>query len=315
LTRVLFVAPDTALLTDVMPVLVDTGGDWELELADRPDEALRLLASSPVDVVVCDVDVPGTDPTAFLRTLRDQHPDAARLVLSGRTDEDDIMKVVTTAHQFLSKPVESYRLAEAVLRALRLRDDLQGEGIRAEIGGIETLPSPPATLRDVLAVVESPESTADQIAATITRDVALTAKLLQLANSAFYARTTKATTVREAVIRLGSQTVRSMILTKEVMRAIEHPELLPPHWGERFNAFTAATGDLATRLARPEVVADAYCAGVLAECGQLVLAACRPDVFRYHLRERERSGLSLSSIESATFGVTHGRAGAYLLSL
>jgi HD-like signal output (HDOD) protein/CheY-like chemotaxis protein len=315
LTRVLFVAPDTTIVADLLQVLPAYGETWEIELAERPDDALAILATAPFDVVVCDVDAPGPDRNPFLRAVRERHPDAARIVLSTPTDEGDFVKVVTTAHQFLAKPFDPHLLVEAVHRAQRLRDELQEAGIRAEIGGIETLPSPPATLRDVLAVVESPESTADDIAATLAQDVALTAKLLQLANSAFFARATKATRVRDAVIRLGSETVRSMILTRAVLRVIDHPELLPPRWGERFNAFTAATADLAGRLARPAAVADAYCAGVLVECGQLVLAACRPDVFRYHLRERERSGLSLSSIESATFGVTHGKAGAYLLSL
>jgi HD-like signal output (HDOD) protein len=62
------------------------------------------------------------------------------------------------------------------------------------------------------------------------------------------------------------------------------------------------------------VAADAFGAGLLHECGQLVFAVCRPEMFDTHLRLCQRDARLLVELEQQTFGVTHAQAGAYLLS-
>src|SRR5437763_1236578 len=81
------------------------------------------------------------------------------------------------------------------------------------------------------------------------------------------------------------------------------------------DAAILAVLDLADRLAEPALRADAFCAGLLHECGQLVFASCRPVVFSAHLRLQQGRPTLCGEIEQETFGVTHSRAGAYLLRL
>jgi HD-like signal output (HDOD) protein len=198
---------------------------------------------------------------------------------------------------------------------LRLRDELGQEWLRIDLSGVEALPSPPTALQGMLAVLDSPDSGVREVAEILQRDIAVAAKVLQLVNSSFFAPRSRITSLELAVARLGLRTIRSLILTEEVVRTFRAPGGVLSHWLTSVNAHGLQTAMLARRLAAPEAGDDAFCAGLLHECGQLVFATCRPGVFLAHLSLRERDGRPLVEIERETFGVHHAEAGANLLTL
>jgi HD-like signal output (HDOD) protein len=313
--RILFVDDEPSILAGLRRMLRSRQGVWDMRFVEGAAAGLQLMDREPVEVVVSDFRMPGLDGGQFLAEVRRRHPDAARLILSGHTAEHDLMRVVTIAHQFLTKPSEPGELVAAIERALRLRHELGGERVRAEVSGIEALPSPPSTFCDLVEALESPDSDARSVAGVLERDVALAAKVLQLVNSSFFAPGSRVASLEAAVVRLGIQTIRSLVLIDEVVQAFRVPDGVSSDWLTLLNAHALDTARLARRLAAPEERDDAFCAGLLHECGQLVFAVCRPGVFAAHLQFWERDGRPLVDIERETFGVTHAQAGAYLLSL
>lgn len=314
MNTVLFVDDEPRVLAGLRRMLWTQRRVWSMEFVDSSHEALRLLDAQVFDAVVSDFRMPDMNGGQLLQAVRERHPDTARLVLSGHTDEDDLLKVVIVAHQFLNKPCAPEDLIAAIGRALRLREELNGEEVRAEVTGIDVLPTPPSVLRAMVSALDAPDADARKVAAVIESDIALTTKLLQLVNSAFFMDGKRVESVHEAVVRVGLNAVRSIVLAREIMDSIATDTVTGP-WLEALSSAAVAKADLARRLARPEDVSDAFAAAMVSECGQLAYASCRPEVFEHHLRERARTGLALADVEPTTFGITHPRTGAYLLSL
>jgi HD-like signal output (HDOD) protein len=315
MNRILFVDDNPRVLAGLCDMLRPRHDVWDMRFVEGASAALEAMEAEPVDVVVSDFHMPGVDGGQLLAEVRRRFPDAARLILSAQAAEKDLIKVVTIAHQFLPKPCEPDDLIAAIERTLRLRGELGQEWLRADLSGVETLPSPPTAMQGMLRVLDSPDSGVRDVAEVLQRDIAVAAKVLQLVNSSFFAPRSRITSLELAVARLGIRTIRALILTEQVVRTFRAPDGVLGHWLTSVNAHGLQTAMLARRLAAREARDDAFCAGLLHECGQMVFATCRPGVFLAHLSLRERDNRPLVEIERETFGVHHAQAGANLLTL
>lgn len=284
---------------------------WNVEYADNPAAALAILERTPIDVIVADTHITGAD---LLGEVRRRHRGTARLVLSAESSQADFARVVSVAHQFVRQPCRPDDLRVAVGRAVQLRSQLDVDQLLSDVSEVDVLPSPPAVFQDLIAVADSPEATAKTIAGVIERDVALSAKILQLANSAFFAPRDRISSLEQAVVRLGVRVIRSLILTDHITRDFTGPASVQ-RWMSQLNDHGYEAARLAKLLAPKGKKDDAFCAALLHECGQLVFARGRPGVFDAHLRIREERACTLAEVEEETFGFTHAQAGAYLLSL
>jgi HD-like signal output (HDOD) protein len=292
---VLFVDDEPRVLAGLRRMLRSRQGTWDMRFVDSATAALEPMAREPIAAVVSDFRMPGLDGGELLAEVRRHHPGAARLILSGHTAEKDLMRLVTMAHQFLTKPCDAETLVLAVEAALRLRPEIGDERLRSGLTGVTALPSSPGALQHLVEALHSPDADTRTVAEVIQRDVGLTAKVLQLVNSSFFALRSRTTSLETAVSRLGIQTLRSLLLRDDVVGAFEAPVGVSPEWVARLNAHALETALLARRLAAPEARNDAFCGGLLHECGRL--------------------GLALASLEADPVGTSPAQAGAYLLSL
>lgn len=165
-----------------------------------------------------------------------------------------------------------------------------------------------------VALAEDERSAALDLAAVISSDQALTAKLLRLANSAYYGYARRISNVREAVILLGMRTVRSVAIASSIMDAFRVPPT-PGFDVELFWGHAVAVGVVAeqlareTRAARPE---DAFTAGVLHDVGKLAMAVVEPERFREMVRLIVEERRPPREAELAAFGVFHWQVGSRL---
>jgi HD-like signal output (HDOD) protein len=286
-----------------------------MKFAEGATAALELMAEQPVDVIVSDFRMPGLDGGQLLAEVRRRHPDTARLILSGQTAEEDMIRVVALAHQFLSKPCGPEELMAAVERALRLRRELAGEQVRTEMQGFESLPNASSALHRLIDTLERPGADGQAVADVLERDASLTATVLQQLSTLFCDPGSPVTSLEEALDRFGLQPVRSLALWSEIARGFPLPDRVSRKWLGLLHAHALETALLARRLAVPEARDEAFCAGLLHECGQLIFAVCRPDLLSAHLRLRDREARLMVEVERETFGVTHAQAGAHLLSV
>ena len=218
--RVLFVDDSANVLSGLRRMLYAERDRWDVSFATCASDALELFAECPFDVVVTDMRMTGMDGSDLLMRIRDLNPATVRIVLSGQTDSASALKASSVAHQYLSKPTDAETLRHAVSRALELERRLGQPRLRSALGGLERLPSPSTTVRRLNAVVADPACDADSIVRIIEPDLGISAKLLQLVNSAFFTMPREVTSLREAVSYIGLENVRAIATSADVVRAL-----------------------------------------------------------------------------------------------
>ncbi|MBF0169725.1 MAG: HDOD domain-containing protein, partial [Nitrospinae bacterium] len=93
---------------------------------------------------------------------------------------------------------------------------------RIFIQKIDELPTLPVSLLKIIEVIENPESSAQDLAAVISRDQSISSVILRLVNSAFYGHLRQISSMSHAVVILGYQTVKTMALGVSVFQNSPH---------------------------------------------------------------------------------------------
>ena len=88
--------------------------------------------------------------------------------------------------------------------------------IKRLIGRIKDLPTLPRTVLKITSLVNDPTASAKDLAGVITDDQVLTARLLRLVNSSFYGFPQKIATVTNAIVLLGFDAIRNLLLTTSI---------------------------------------------------------------------------------------------------
>jgi len=96
--------------------------EWDMSFVGSGAEALALMKETPQDVVVSDMRMPGMDGAQLLHAVQDTSPETVRIILSGYSDQESVMRTVKLAHRYLSKPCPPAEIKQAIAKALRLRD-------------------------------------------------------------------------------------------------------------------------------------------------------------------------------------------------
>jgi CheY-like chemotaxis protein len=199
---------------------------YQILLANSGAEGLALLARHPVDVVVSDMRMPNMDGVTFLRQVREQCPQVARIILTGYAEREMIRRAFEQGDtiEVLNKPWDDEQL-KRILRELLEQQEQGGEGalgLHAIISRSGQLPVVPQAYREIRALMEaSQEPSLEAIAQAIMREPAITAKILQIANSTFFGQRRRVGTVERAVMVMGLELVRDLVLASSLFSALQ----------------------------------------------------------------------------------------------
>src|SRR5262245_22303324 len=142
-TNILFVDDDPLILAGLKRQFRKYGEEWQMEFVNNADDALTRLSQRPFDVVVTDMRMPGLDGGELLQRIRDLYPTIIRVILSGQSSQDALLRTFGPAHQYLTKPCDPEVLRDALQRALALQKRLFDSKMKAIINRISTLPCLP----------------------------------------------------------------------------------------------------------------------------------------------------------------------------
>jgi HD-like signal output (HDOD) protein/FixJ family two-component response regulator len=317
--RILFVDDEPKILEALQRMLRPMRDSWEMNFATDGEAALTQLREGKFDVVVTDMRMPGMDGAALLSEVRIEYPHMVRIVLSGHSDEQLILSSVGQAHQYLSKPCEAEVLKHTIGRACALRDLLSDTSLMLLISKMQSLPSLPSLYQELMQELETADPSTKRIAAIIGKDPGMTAKILQMVNSAFFGLRRQISCPADAVSLLGIDIVKSLALSIQIFsqfKAIRIPGLsLEDLWEHNLQVATLAKQIAKSEKQSNEVVEQSFTAGLLHECGKLVLASCLPDEYGQTLQTMKVEGLRLIEAEKKVLGASHPEVGAYLLGL
>jgi HD-like signal output (HDOD) protein/CheY-like chemotaxis protein len=321
--HILFVDDEPRILGGIRRMLRTYRDRWDMSFAEGGEAALAALRERPCDVIVSDYRMPGMDGAGLLERVRSDYPGTARVILSGQTNEENLLGIMVLAHEILTKPSTPEQLVDTLERLVDVRRTAAGEGNRRDLVVIESLPSPPRTLVDLVAALNADDASAESVGLVIERDPAATAKVLQLVNSSAYSAGRTVSNVPQAVALLGLHTVRGLVLMHDLIRTFDPAGALPVDWIESLSAHALETSRLARMLAAGrEWESQAFTAGLLYEVGQLALACSQPAEFGAVLDAWRQSGAAtagepepLRIFELGAFGVSHVEVGENLLRL
>lgn len=313
--RILFVDDEPAVLEGLRNRLRKQRERWEMSFVEGGEAALRHMASTPVDVLVTDMRMPGMDGATLMERVRASHPGVVRIVLSGHSELEAALRAVPVAHQFLSKPCEPTVLEAVIDRACNLQQLVGDEVVRSLVGRIGHLPSLPRTYARLRALLVDEKATVQQATAIIVQDPSICAKLLQIVNSAFFRLSRRITRLEEATSYLGLEALQRVVLAAELF-STKLPRAIPGLSLEDLQLHSLVTASLASRLVPPGPQQDAaFLGGVLHDVGLLVLATSLPDHLEGALKARRHATEPLHEAEIRRFGVSHAEIGGYLLGI
>ncbi|MEQ9409499.1 MAG: response regulator [Fuerstiella sp.] len=315
----MFVDDEPQVLKGITRMLDCADVMWDVETATSGPEALEVLQKEPVDVLVVDMKMPGMDGAELLAEVSQRYPQTVRIILSGQASKESVYRAVAPMHQYLAKPCETDVLRTTISRACALRAHLEKTTSQAFLGRISLLPSIPSLYQQVVAETESEQGTAARVGEIVARDPAMTAKILQLVNSAIFGLRSTVTSVAHAVSIIGTDTLNSLVLSLQAFQAFAGIRV-PGFSMDVFASHCVRVGTIARTIAASErlgkiLVDEAFSAGLLHDIGKLILASNAPEDFSAALRTAETSGIPLVEAERKLFGLGHDGIGGYLLAL
>ena len=170
----------------------------------------------------------------------------------------------------------------------------------------------PEVLAQVIQAVEDRNSSIGTIAEIVSKDVALTSKILGMSNSSFYGRMNKVASVTDAIGVLGTRTVKSIALSVSVYdlcRRLDNSLDIKDFW--RHSLEVAILSELIARKTDARIAEEAFVCGLLHDIGILILDSTFSKDYEkvWHLTCK---GNDLSKTEESIIGTNHVKVGAFL---
>ena len=317
--RVMFVDDEIQVLKGIKRMLESANVDWEIETATSGADALATLENSPVDVLVSDMQMPGMNGAQLLEQISQRYPKTVRLVLSGQASKEAVFNAIAPMHQYLAKPCKAEVLRTTITRACALREMLEATESHEFLGQIKALPSLPTIYRQVVEEIESENGSIARVGELVSLDPAMTAKILQLANSALFGLRSTVTCPARAASLIGLEPLKALVLSLQVFKSFEGADL-PGFSIDALASHSLLVGVAAQKIAKleglsNEIASEAFTAGLLHDIGKLILAANAPDKFAKTLADSTNKQQPQSEVEKQAFGLGHDGIGGYLLAL
>jgi HD-like signal output (HDOD) protein/ActR/RegA family two-component response regulator len=314
--RILFVDDEPMLLTGLQRSLRPMRSEWDMVFAAGGAEALAAIDQQTFDIIVTDMRMPGMDGAQLLEEVKKRSPQTLRMVLSGQSDRETILRSVNPAHQFISKPCEGGELKSRLIRAFALKDLLQNPGLRELVTKLDCLPSLPHVYLQLNEELGRPDPLLSRIDELIGADMAMTAKVLKLVNSAFFGLPCEISRASHAVKLLGLDTLRALVLSAHVFEIFES-HLLTTEDVQRISDHCLAVSNAARKIALLEhadqrTLDESFTAGLLHDAGKLILASALGEQYGKVLEYSGKADVGLYAAERELLGCCHGQVAAYL---
>jgi putative nucleotidyltransferase with HDIG domain len=314
--RILFVDDDPQVFAHVQQMLSPLNDEWEASFAPDADTAELLLSTTPFDVIAADLRMPRTDGPTLLKTVREKWPGVVRIILATQAEMEESLRAIPVAQQCLLKPCDPDALRNAVGRASSLSELLSNKLLAGIVGSVQDLPVMPRAYLDLRDELSDPNFSLKKVVRIVEQDVGISAKILQLVNSAFFGLPREVSSIQVAVTYIGAEMLQNLVLSAEVFHVFEKGKAFEGFSFEDLHIHSQLTAKIAGRLLPASAMRDAaIVAGLLHDIGKLVLATRTPTHFERAIEESRVEMVPLYEAEQRLMGVSHAEVGAYLLGL
>ncbi len=310
--KILFVDDEENIISAIKRMMHPMKNKWDVFFATDGNKALEILNKEKIDVIISDIRMPGLNGTQLLTKVKEKYPEVIRITLSGYSDENLALKNTRIVHQSLIKPTNSQAIKKTIERTIYLRKILNNKNLLKTINGINQLPSLPEIYIKLEKEINVHNSSIEKISNIISDDPIITAKILQLSNSAFFGLPIKITNIKQALNYLGINIVQTLVLTIKLFKSIDTKNPNANLYKSIFN-HSKNVAFLASKLSKiknstDEIIEETFLSGLLHDIGKLIVLE--------GIKENNIiSENDFINYEKNNLKTTHAEIGAYLLGI
>ena len=318
--QILFVDDEQKILDGLKRTLRPLRHEWNCEFANGGAEGLKLLDRGTFDVVVTDVRMPTMDGMELLKQVKARYPNLLRIVLSGQSELENLIKSSGVSHQYLTKPCALEELKSAIERAFSLKRLLSDPFLIELASKIDMIPSVSPVYLELERLLKSSPACMDEVGSVIAKDMGMCAKVLQVANSGCFSRIQLISNPADAAGLLGFTTLQNLLYTDRVFQEFKPPRAkafnIDGLWRHSLKCSMFAQEIASTfSEADDEVRSQAGVAGLLHDVGKLVMGCNLPEQYGSVMALSAKEGLSDVEAERRVFQTSHAELGAYVMTL
>lgn len=311
---ILFVDDDGMILNALERTFLDT--EYDKFFALDTNEALKILEKEKIDLLISDIKISPLSGCQFLNIVREKFPSVIRIILSAYEDKHVMMKTIYEglAKVYMLKPWDNKGLLNEVDHLLKMYRSIRDTKLLNLISGVKNLPMIPGLYGEVAELVKN-DGSLEEISKVIEHDQVCAAKLLKLANSAFYGISMGS--IHKALVYLGIKTINDLILVSGIFLS-DGPEearvdrqLLFDH----VNTCSRILHGLHMKFFGRKISEEYACAALLHDIGRMFILCNFPQNYKAVMSwvRGEGSIGKLGEIEKSILGYSHERIGVYIL--
>lgn len=317
--NIIFVDDEENILKGLRRSLHPARDEWSMNFVSSGKEALDLMKTKKYDVIISDMRMPHMNGVELLSRVKELYPYTLRIILSGYSETELILNCVKVAHQYLPKPSNFNTIKSTVDTALRLSASFQNEKLQKTVSKIESLPTLPRIYDEINEELRKEDADLKKVSALISSDISLTAKLLQICNSAFFGLNRTVDSPDEAVNYLGIDTVKSLVLSIKIFEQFSENDSKNSDL-EKIWAQSQKVASLAKKISKYEncektVVNQSYTGGLLHKIGEIIFRQECPNQFRAVIEICANENIDQIEGEHKVFGFDQNIVGAFLLDI
>ncbi len=312
---ILFVDDEESILKSINRIFIDTS--YVIYTAKSGNEALNILKEVDVELVISDMRMPNMDGYTLLSEVKRLCPNTIRIILSGYSDEKLVFKALqqNIAKLYIMKPWDNKELINIINQIFEIEELLLEKNFFSIINNINELPTMNQRYQRMISIIED-DGDIDMLTRSIESDFVVSSKLLHIVNSAYYK--IKTGSIKQAVVYLGLQNVRSLIQTTAIIDtftdaiSIKTKKLYDLIWKQAFfcNRIVNMIYNDFLQRKLPEV---AFTAGLLHNIGILLLLKIYGESYSDMIIKAQNDSTAILEVEKVGFGIVHSEAGGYLL--
>lgn len=317
-TSILFVTTDEKLIGELIRNIVPIQDEYSIFFADNGERCLQILANNKIDFVFSSANIIMPTGANILNEIKRLFPEVIRFALVPNLDNQTVAQISQYVHQLVPPPYTKETIIERIERTLHIQKILNNEKVVNLVKNTTTLPSLPEIYIQIEQETAKPDFSLIKIANLISKDPNLTAKILQIVNSAYFGLQKEITNINFALSYLGVNVIKSLIfyihLFSHFKITSENRKYLEKFWQHSL-VVASNSYHLANKYLREKYEIDSsYTAGVLHDVGKFILL----NTYTYPqniILLAEQKAIDNLEAELEIYECTHAEIGAYLLGL
>jgi two-component system, chemotaxis family, chemotaxis protein CheY len=280
-----------------------------------------LRFSKPIpDIIFLDFQMEPKNAIDVIKEIKPQYPNIKIVVVTGNTDKEVISELIKMKiNSYILKPINKSTLDEKLIQLLGRTDLVLQSKIAPKKNPISvealSIPPLPSVAQKILLFEGDASGGSHELEQIILPDKSIAADLLRMSNSAFYGRSKKVQTIKEAITLLGLKTIKNIVMLqtkKHISRNLTYSTLFKKHLLESPILTALIALDLTAPFNLKSLREELFLSGMMRKIGMTVLALNSPESYTEILTLSESKAVDLAFLEKEEYNLNHLEVGLFI---